>query len=438
VRVIPPLAYSERPGFDSVEQLVTQLEAAARDALGGPPDVWHFHNHSVGKNAAVPLAVSHLADLGRRVLLHIHDFPEDGRPQNYALLRDQLGRGDAGRLGRILYPQAGHVHYALLNRRDLGFMSGAGVPPERLHLLPNPASLKLAQAPAPTELPPRTGRCFLYPSRAIRRKNLGEFLLWSAAAERGDQFASTRAPRNPKARPVYKRWVRFAGQLDLPVRFDVAAKSRLSFPELLGSAYALATTSVAEGFGLSFLEPWLVDRPLVGRNLPEITGDFASAGLDLSGLYDRLDVPLGWVGAAPLRERVRSVLKEVLSAYGRPPRPDAADRAFDSMVARERVDFGRLDEPFQEHVIRTVHASPEARGELRPVALGPHCEPGDVIARNRRTVLREFSIERYGTRLGAIYDALMESERGPRDGLDASRLLDRFLAPERFSLLRTS
>ncbi len=66
---------------------------------------------------------------------------------------------------------------------------------------------------------------------------------------------------------------------------------------MIAKADALITTSVAEGFGLAFLEPWLASKPLVGRNLPEITADFAEHGLDLSALYNCLPVPLisnGW------------------------------------------------------------------------------------------------------------------------------------------------
>ena len=43
----------------------------------------------------------------------------------------------------------------------------------------------------------------------------------------------------------------------------------------MASAHRLVTTSVAEGFGLAFLEPWLFGKGLLGRNLPEITVDFA-------------------------------------------------------------------------------------------------------------------------------------------------------------------
>ena len=41
-------------------------------------------------------------------------------------------------LASVLYPQAEHIHYATLNRRDWSILRDAGVPLARLHLLPNP------------------------------------------------------------------------------------------------------------------------------------------------------------------------------------------------------------------------------------------------------------------------------------------------------------
>ena len=57
-------------------------------------------------------------------------------------------------------------------------------------------------------------------------------------------------------------------------------------------AQAIVSTSVAEGFGLGFLEPWVFGKSLCGRNLPEITGDFSQHGVRLDNLYDRLELNL--------------------------------------------------------------------------------------------------------------------------------------------------
>ena len=75
-----------------------QCRAAARKALGGEPDLWHIHNHALGKNAALPRLAAGLARSGVPLLLHIHDFAEDGRPDNYQRLRRALGDGGLARL----------------------------------------------------------------------------------------------------------------------------------------------------------------------------------------------------------------------------------------------------------------------------------------------------------------------------------------------------
>ena len=61
---------------------------------------------------------------------------------------------------------------------------------------------------------------------------------------------------------------------------------------------ALVTTSIAEGFGLAFLEPWISGSSVVGRNLPDITEDFS---VELDHLYDRFDVPVDRVDLRELR-----------------------------------------------------------------------------------------------------------------------------------------
>ncbi|RMF93424.1 MAG: hypothetical protein D6736_01805, partial [Nitrospinota bacterium] len=136
VAVINGLGYEGARQKRGAQQLVQQMRMAARRVLGAPPHIWHFHNHALGKSRVLPEVVYHLAQTGERLLLQLHDFAEDGRPANYRFLLDHLG-GDTGKLGALLYPQASHVHYAVLNRRDQCFLQRAGVPETHLHLLPN-------------------------------------------------------------------------------------------------------------------------------------------------------------------------------------------------------------------------------------------------------------------------------------------------------------
>jgi hypothetical protein len=78
------LGYLAQAGSLSATTLADQLRKAAEEALGAAPNIWHFHNHSLGKNCLFPDLVHHFATTGERLLLQIHDLAEHGRPANYS------------------------------------------------------------------------------------------------------------------------------------------------------------------------------------------------------------------------------------------------------------------------------------------------------------------------------------------------------------------
>ncbi|HAK96226.1 MAG TPA: hypothetical protein DCM87_14855 [Planctomycetes bacterium] len=433
VAVVPGLGYATRAApAPPPERLAAALADAARGALEAAPDVWHVHNHSLGKNCALPRALARMIAGGARVLLQIHDFPEDGRAENYRALRRDAGDGGATALAGRLYPRAPHVHYAVLNRRDRDLLLGAGAGAARVHLLPNPVSV---EEPSEPEGPAAgEGLTFLYPTRAIRRKNLGEFLLWAAAARRGERFGVTLAPASPAEAAPYARWTALARELRLPVQFELGARPGATLRRLVGTCACAVTTSVAEGFGLAFLEPWLAGRPVAGRNLPEITADFAQEGIALDGLYERLEIPADWVDAGKLRGAIEAALRATYAAYKRTPPADAAARAHRAIVANDMADFGRLDQAAQAAVVRRVASCPAAAEAFRPREL--RIAGAGVVARNRARIAERFSIPAYGRALEAIYRAAAAESPGGIEALDAGALLDGFLAPERLFLSR--
>ena len=436
VLTVPELGYAATVAATDGGRLQRQLLATATAAFGASPDLWHFHNHSLGKTPAVPEAVRHLALDGHRILLQIHDFPEDGRPGDYQRLQAAVG-GDGADPGGRLYPDGAHVHYAMLNGRDRAFLQQAGLPAARAHLLANPVSLG-SELDSETSPAAADVRRLLYPTRAIRRKNLGEFLLLSLLGEDRLRYGVTMAPRNPAARPGYERWVRLARELDLAVDFEVGADTTMPFPELLKRACGTVTTSVAEGFGLAFLEPWLAERPVWGRNLPEITAEFAAAGVDLGRLYERLEIPVDWIGRRRLADLVERSLPPFRAAYGASCDGSHVGRALKAWLRAGHVDFGRLDESLQEHVLRRVATSVAARRRLADYAPGQVPIGPERVAGNRDAVRQAFGLRRYRDRLLAVYRALAAAEPEELRHLSGRALLDAFLAPERFWALRTS
>ena len=112
VSQLPTLGYDETPALRA-DSLAEEIEGCLQQAGFDKSDsVVHIHNHGLGKNVSLPGAISLLAERGFRFLLQIHDFVEDLRPENYRCFRTALQGAD---VGEYLYPQAPHIHYALLN-----------------------------------------------------------------------------------------------------------------------------------------------------------------------------------------------------------------------------------------------------------------------------------------------------------------------------------
>ena len=412
IRVLPNLGYSTDQNRSAPE-----LIKRARGAFDEDPDLWHIHNHSLGKNPALTQEVTNLAMAGKKILLQIHDFAEDGRPDNYRRL---------GALTTRLYPIAPHIHYAVLNQRDFRYLRAAGVPESTLHLLPNAVSCPES---SPKPQTPNAKPLYIYPCRAIRRKNIGELLLWSALMPQA-RFAVTLAPKNAEVKSIYDAWVDFAAELKLDVEFDAGA--RTPFDEMIAQADSLITTSVAEGFGLAFLEPWLADKPLTGRNLPEITADFAEHGLDLSSLYNRLPVPLvseKWNLKPLFSPALERALRTSTEAYGRCWHDGMRQEAEAALIHDGCVDFGVLDETMQRIIIRAVHEDPS----LLSATLG---DSSAAVENNRATAERAYNLPAYGDRLYSIYEQLIKARPGTVTYADSGKLLNEFLQPERFTLLR--
>ncbi len=345
-----------------------------------------------------------------------------------------------------IYPQASQVHYATLNRRDFDILRDAGVGETQLHLLPNAVG-DLGPLPSPhsarAKLAERFGipgnrKFVLYPVRGIRRKNLGEALLYSALADDQTSFGLTLAPLNPAERTSYSRWTALAERCDLPFVFEAGGPDGLGFLENLAAADLLMTTSVAEGFGLVFLESWLAGRRLIGRELPEITADFCQSGLRYPDMRARLVIPVDWLPAENFRTQFAAAYLSVLKACGQPAN-DIADRDWDQLIPNGHVDFGQCPTNLQQEVLQRVVASARDRDHLLHVnpwvaeALTSPSDPA-LIAENAACVRAGYSLASCGHRLMSIHERAVSSVRAPElEPLPhAERILQRFLNPARF------
>lgn len=442
---LPALDYDAEIPSDAVP-LIEALPGWLQSQGYQPEEtILHVHNHSLGKNAALRSTLHRLANEGYRLLLHIHDFAEDYRPTNYRALRDSLGEESFG----STYPQATQIHYAVLNRRDRSILSSAGTPEERLHWLPNPAP-SFTNLPGPAEarraleqqFPQLAGGEFwLYPVRGIRRKNLGEPLLWSVVAS-NLHVGFTLPPTNPVEIPHYTKWKQFAADLNLPCLFELGLHEQLGFQQLLAAADAILTTSVAEGFGLVFLEAFLAGKQLVGRDLPEITSDFKQAGLKFPFLSPTVRIPSAWFGRDAILQALRAVEVKLCRDYELPT-DEQTEAQLTALCQTEAIDFSHLSSELQRSTIQHVTQDPKKRAEL--LHLNPAMEQAfyrkeseGAVQANANLIQQHYTLLQTGLRLREIYQQLLEiSHPLPSEPLAHAELIRKaFLSPQRLFPIR--
>ncbi|WP_411845243.1 hypothetical protein AAFN60_15805 [Roseibacillus persicicus] len=403
------------------------LLAACEQHFGGPPNLWHLHNPTLGKSTHFPALVKDLAESQTPLILQPHDFAEDNRPSNYPRLT-----------GDDLYPVAPQIHYAFINSRDQGLLENAGLPPTNSHLLPNAVvgeELPKASANSPSE------NLVLYPVRGIRRKNLGEVVLLAALAPAGTRFAVSLAPENEVWQDVHDRWEQFSQQRNLPVDFNVTDRippvegAGMDYQTWLEHASHLLTTSVAEGFGLAFLEPILKGKPLLGRDLPEITDDFHQEGIQPGRLYQNIPIPLSALDLPTLQNLLRERLLESYQQYGQSFHDDQLEEAWQTLTEGDSVDFGKLPEPFQEEIIQQALAGKtDYLDDLRLWLMETLAETEPTA---RPEQLGSYSLQRSQADLEALYQTASSAPAGSPSWLNKEEVLKQYLSPTRFHFLRS-
>ena len=419
VVTVPGIAYD---GIAEPAQPASEIAAAIDRAIvhhfGGPGrcDLIHIHNPTLAKNSQLIEIIRYLQQCGYALLLQIHDFAEDGRPSAY--------------YREAAYPS--DCHYSVINQRDYGILKSSGLDSQGLHYLPN--------CIPPVGQPPVSSPevdFILLPVRAIRRKNIGEALLLSLCLSGDCEIYITLPPNSLADFPSYRHWQQLVEICDLPVRFEMGLKNE--FTTLVQQCRHVLSTSVAEGFGFAYLEPWTAGKCLEGRLIPDICRDFSEAGIRLDHLYPQLKIPMNWIGKDHLVGRFQACYNRNCRSYGFADRMPSA-RAFTAPLTKmDTIDFGMLDEPLQTRLIRSVHADSkkmERLKELNPSLkrLGRAPRSPRRLEHNRDIILSQYSLSAYGDALQTIYHKVVN--HAVHHQIDKFKLLRQFMDFDTFSLLK--
>ncbi len=448
IKHIPGLAYygrSSKKVFTPKEVAESIIKAIHSKWKQGC-DILHVHNPLLAKNKNFLKILQELRKRKIRLFLQIHDFAEDGRPLSY-------------------FDEDEYVpdcHYGVINSRDYNILLKAGLKKEGLHKIFNtikPFELTPPSIPprggvtpppfpprggAPPPFPPRGGikggvtpRFALYPIRAIRRKNIGEAILLSLFFKNHPALFITQPPNSPIDIISYKGWKSFAKENSLDVVFEAGLK--YDFEQLVLAARFLITTSITEGFGFSFLEPWTAKKILCGRKLPDICYDFEQNGIKLDHLYTKLLVPVKWIDKNELYERWWASVLKACSLFNYKIDNNNIEKGFSAITKNNNIDFGLLNESFQKQIIACVLSDKKNANRLR--SLNPYLShigeienQEDLIQNNMKAVLSNYNNRIYKKKLFEIYSNVCKNS--VRQRIDKKILLSEFLNLQKFSLLK--
>ena len=423
---VPLLDYLSSPPDQPVNLYQTLLLHCEKH-WGTAPDLWHLHNHSLGKNILFPQLVRDLAESQIPLILQPHDFAEDNRPTNYPLL-----------VGEKIHPTAPQIHYAFINNRDRTFLETVGLKKEESHHLPNTVSPPPV-SPNITSL--NDENLVLYPVRGIRRKNLGEAVLLAALAPSNTRFAISLAPENPIWHKVHQDWEAFAREHQLPIEFAVTDQvppypnAEANYQTWLKAATHLLTTSIAEGFGLTFLEPIALQKPLLGRDLPEITQDFREQGINPGRFYEKIPIPLEFLDLNLLRNDFEHQVQNSYHLYQKELRAKELEAGWQALIAGGEVDFGALPETFQQDLITRSLA--QERAPFASLRKWLAHSLSEALPTATPDSLSQYSPSQAQQDLSQLYANATSSPREAPSWLSKDKVLAQYLSPSRFHFLRS-
>jgi hypothetical protein len=390
-------------------------------------DLLHVHNPTLKKNKSFLKILNALENKGIRLFLQIHDFAEDGRPLSYFADQDYIH----------------DCHYGVINSRDYNILLKAGLKKEGVHKIFNAVTPFLssrsrkANTDTFTSTDDVSKHHVLYPIRAIRRKNIGEAVLLSLFFKNNTPLIITLPPNSPADIKSYENWKKFVNKNNLNVVFE-AGLTR-DFSDLVLSADFLITTSISEGFGFSFLEPWAAHKMLWGRKLPDICQDFENNSIRLNHLYTRLDVPMDWVDKQRFIDVWKAGIQNVEAAFGVSIDETSVKNAYKNIISGNTIDYGLLNESFQKKIISTLLSDTSNRNRM--LRLNPFLSnPGDVsnkeelIIENMKAVLLNYNPVKYKETLMEIYSKVIR--KNVRQKINKQKLLAEFVTPNHFSLLK--
>ncbi len=413
---IPGIAYDlVKPPSIAPEEIASAIIEAIRSHWPNGCDLIHIHNPTLAKNKDFLKIIKALQTRGQALFLQIHDFAEDGRPTSYF---------------KESYPK--NCHYGVINKRDYRLLLMAGLKSSGTHIVENTIGSETEEVQSSS-----SSSHILYPVRAIRRKNIGEAILISQFIQDDLPLLITLPPNSPSDFESYRFWQDFVRQFKLNVQFEAGVQR--VFKSLVSSSKFILTTSITEGFGFAFIEPWLFGKPIWGRYLPGICDNFEKAKISLSHLYRCISIPLEWIAVEDYYNEWESTVCDIMALYQQPVNRIQIRLVFENLTRNRRIDFAVLNEGYQARIIKRVLINQKDKQKL--MRLNPFLQyPGKIdnverlVETNRAEIKNHFNPFAYQTTLEKTYQQVINNPIYHK--INRQRLVEYFVNLENFGLLK--
>ncbi len=273
------------------EDILSQLQKISQDA-----DVVIIENPTVGIFPRATLAFKEFSEknLDKKIIYRIHDLIDDRLPllENFKKIIANLDD---------IYPKSENVSFLTLTSFDKIRLINKGL--KNVSVLPNSIiisdfesdkvrSFNLRKTFEENGIINSGERILVYPVRVLKRKNIEEAILLTKILNQGEEnyrlvvtipFEEDYANEIENLARTYNVPCSI-GKASEYISFD--KKEKYTIADLFLISDLVVSTSVQEGFGLAFIEPWLSGTPVIGRKILSVTEDFEENGIDLSHLYD--------------------------------------------------------------------------------------------------------------------------------------------------------
>ncbi len=390
--------------------------------------IWMVHNYHLGKNPLFTRALLEIAreHQGERFCFYIHDFPESSRYENLSFLRRFVPESP--------YPISANVRYAVINGRDLKYLTSAGIPDSMVFLLNNPVPQEELPHGDTHRLRTHLEKCvgdefpaydpnaplLIYPVRAIRRKNVLEMGLICATSPVPVNLVVT-LPGTSQTEKTYSGTVTAAftaglipGIWGAGTRLDDAG---ITFPELLSMADVICSSSVQEGFGYLFINAVVWGIPLFARYLDVLDGIIDVFNDHRCHFYRSIRVPAIPGKTAIIKAAYEEKAHRLETLVGEEIENSIA-KQFASVIGDDAFEFSFLPLEDQFTTLKKVNTDTGYRDAVRDLnagtlnALGKLCSAaastgpnGTVAGIDTKKDEWPFTFERYAATVQAIIDS---------------------------------